>query len=60
MEPTPPDGAAPALAPWHDRPVRSGQPPLHAASGRSLVITTARGAADMPGGQGSGHLVIAP
>jgi uncharacterized protein (DUF58 family) len=34
--------------------------PLHVTSGRSLMITTARGAADMSGLPGSAHLVIAP
>jgi hypothetical protein len=34
--------------------------PLHAVSARSLVITTSRGAADMPGSAGFAHLVIAP
>ena len=34
--------------------------PLHATRGRSLVITTARGAADMSGLPGSAYLVIAP
>jgi uncharacterized protein (DUF58 family) len=60
MEPTPP--AAPRRRWRRGTTVRPdpGSLPLRAVSGRSLVITTARGAADMPGWQGSGHLVIAP
>jgi uncharacterized protein (DUF58 family) len=37
-----------------------GSRPVHPVSGKSLVVTTARGAADMPRSPSLGHLVIAP
>ena len=62
MEPTPPPERRRR---WRRRGATTVPPPqetvpLHVTNGRSVVITTAQGAADMSGSPGSAHLVIAP